>query len=186
MPFVTGSSIVAKDVIQQNRFLFVIIGIGMVMIGAAAIASPLIGTVVAKTFFGWLLLLSGVMQVFLAFSTKKWTEFAIEILLGVQFALVGVWLIFYPASGILALTAILGGVFIVQGSLEIISALRMRPRGGWGWMMVAGILALIVGLAVIAEFPSSAVWAIGALFGINFIGTGMAYVLLALTPDKQR
>jgi uncharacterized membrane protein HdeD (DUF308 family) len=177
---------VTRDLVQQNRFLFLVVGIGMVLIGAAAIGSPLIGTVTAKTFFGWLLLLSGVMQMSLAFSMKKWTQFAIEILLGVQFALVGAWLVFYPPGGILALTVILGGVFIIQGILEIISAFRMRPHDGWGWLMVAGILALIVGLAIIAKFPSSALWAIVVLFGINFICTGMAYVVLALIPERRR
>jgi uncharacterized membrane protein HdeD (DUF308 family) len=184
-PVFTGRSVVTKDLIQQNRFVFLVVGIAMVMIGVTAIGSPLISTVTAKIFFGWLLLVSGLIQMFLAFSMRKWTELVIEILLGVQFALVGAWLVFYPPGGILALTVILGGVFIIQGTLEIVSALRMRPGDGWVWRMVAGIIALMVGLAIIARFPSSALWAIGALFGISFICTGAAYVLIALIPERQ-
>jgi uncharacterized membrane protein HdeD (DUF308 family) len=52
-------------------------------------------------------------------------------------------------------------------------------------MFAAGVLALIVGLLILSEFPSSALWAIGALVGINFICTGLAYVLLALTVEKH-
>ena len=175
--------ILIQDAIQQNRFLFIVLGIAMVVIGAVAIASPFIATVAAKKFFGWLLLVSGIVQIAIAFSTGKWGELFLDLLFGALFVVAGVWLAFYPLTGILTLTAFLAIVFVAQGIVEVIIAFRMRPAGGWGWMLIAGALALIVGLMILSELPSSALWAIGALVGINFICTGLAYVLIALTPE---
>ena len=47
-------------------------------------------------------------------------------------------------------------------------------------MLIAGIVAVGVGILILAELPSSAVWAIGLLVGINLISSGWAYVFLAL------
>lgn len=185
IPLSMGRSVLIEDAIQQNRFLFIVLGIAMVIIGAGAIASPLMITVVAKIFFGWLLLFSGVLQVIFSLSTGKWSEFFLDLVFGALFVVAGAWLAFYPLTGIFTLTVFLATVFVLQGIIEVINAFRMHPIAGWGWMLTAGVLALIVGLLILSEFPSSALWAIGALVGINFICTGLAYVLLALTAEKH-
>ena len=157
----------------------------MVIIGVVAIGSPFLATVAAKILFGWLLLVSGILQIIVAFSTGKWGEFFLDLLFGLLFVVAGAWLAFYPLAGILSLTVFLAIVFVVQGVIEVINAFRMRPIAGWGWMFTAGVLALIVGLMILSRFPSSALWAIGALVGINFISTGLAYVLLASTTERH-
>jgi uncharacterized membrane protein HdeD (DUF308 family) len=47
-------------------------------------------------------------------------------------------------------------------------------------MLVAGIVAIAVGIMLIAELPSSATWAIGLLVGVNLIMSGLAYLLLPM------
>lgn len=185
IPLSIGRSVLMEDAIQQNRFLFIVLGVAMVIIGAGAIASPFMITVAAKIFFGWLLLLSGILQVIVASSTRKWSEFFLDLVFGALFVVAGSWLAFYPLTGIFTLTVFLATVFVLQGIIEVINAFRMHPIAGWGWMLTAGVLALIVGLLILSEFPSSALWAIGALVGINFICTGLAYVLLVLTAEKH-
>lgn len=185
IPLAIGRSILIEDAIRQNRFLFILLGIAMVILGVGAIASPFLITVAAKIFLGWLLLIGGVLQVIFALSAKKFGEFFLDLLFGVLFVVSGAWLAFYPLTGIFTLTVFLATVFVLQGIIEVINAFRMHPIAGWGWMFAAGVLALIVGLLILSEFPSSALWAIGALVGINFICTGLAYVLLALTVEKH-
>jgi uncharacterized membrane protein HdeD (DUF308 family) len=180
-----GRPVLIEDAIQQNRFLFIVLGIAMMLIGAVAIGSPFVTTVAAKILFGWLLLLSGILQIVVAFSTGRWGEFFLDLLFGALFVVAGIWLAFYPLTGILSLTLFLAIVFVAQGLIEVVNAFHMRPIAGWGWMFTAGVLALIVGLLILSKFPSSALWAIGALVGINFICTGLAYVLLALTAEKH-
>jgi uncharacterized membrane protein HdeD (DUF308 family) len=185
VPLSIGRSILIEDAIRQNRFLFILLGIAMVIIGAGAVASPFVITVVAKIFFGWLLLIGGILQIIFAISTRKLSEFFLDLLFGLLFVVAGAWLAFYPLTGVFTLTVFLATVFVLQGIIEVINAFRMHPIAGWGWMLTAGVLALIVGLLILSEFPSSALWAIGALVGINFICTGLAYVLLALTVEKH-
>ena len=73
----------------------------------------------------------------------------------------------------------------MRGLLEAGMAFRLRPLEGWFWMLIAGVIAVAVGVMIIAKLPSSAVWAIGLLVGINMISSGWAYFFLALAAGKR-
>jgi uncharacterized membrane protein HdeD (DUF308 family) len=170
--------------VAEHRVWFTILGILLIVLGIVAIAFPFLTTIAAKIFLGWLFLIGGVVQVIHAFSTQRWSEFLLDLLIGVLYVLVGGWLAFFPLTGIVTLTILLAVMFIIQGVLEFGMAFRMRPQQGWVWMLIAGIVAVLVGLLIIAELPSSAVWAIGLLVGINLIVSGCAYLLLPLVAGK--
>ena len=71
-------------------------------------------------------------------------------------------------------------LFIIEGIVEFGIAFRIRPHSGWIWMFLSGIIAIAVGILLIANLPSSAAWAIGLLVGINLIFSGFAYLFLPM------
>ena len=121
----------------------------------AAITFPLLTTIAAKIFFGWLFLICGIVQIVHAFSTRQWSEFFLDLLIGVLYLIAGGWLAFFPLTGIVTLTVLLAAMFIAQGVLEAVMAFRMRPHAGWVWMLVAGIAAFAVGVLIIALLPAN-------------------------------
>ncbi len=170
--------------ITENRTWFFILGILLIVLGAVAIAFPFLTTIATKIFVGWLFLIGGVVQIVHAFSTKGWSEFFLNLLMGVLFLIAGAWLAFFPLTGIVTLTIFLAAMFAIQGVIEIAMALRMRPDDGWGWMLFAGLVALAVGIMIVMDLPSSAAWAIGLLVGINLLMTGVAYLFLPMTAAR--
>ncbi len=174
-----------REIIAKHKTWFTVLGVCLIILGILAIIFPLLGTIVAKTFLGWLFLIGGVVQVVHAFSTAKWSAFFFNLLVGILYIVVGAWLAFLPLAGILTLTILLSAMFIVQGVLEIAMGFRLRPNSGWGWVLVAGILALVVGVLIFLELPGSAAWAIGLLAGINLISSGWAYVFMAMAAGKE-
>ena len=180
----TQKDILADTVIATNRGWFFALGSLMIILGGVAIVFPLATAIAAKTLFGWLLLIGGAVQVFHAFSTKGWSAFFFNLLVGIVYVLVGGWLAFLPLTGILTLTILLASAFVAQGILEALMAFRLRPMEGWVWILAAGVLALAVGLMILAQLPGSAVWVIGLLVGINMLSSGWAYVFLAMVAKK--
>ena len=154
------------------------LGILLIVLGVAAIAFPFVTTIAAKIFLGWLFLIGGIIQIVHAFSTRAWSEFFLDLLIGVLYVVAGGWLAFFPLTGIVTLTLLLALMFIIEGVLEAVIAFRMRPHAGWVWMLLSGIVAIAVGVLLIAKLPSSAAWAIGLLVGINLIMSGFAYLFL--------
>ena len=108
-------------------------------------------------------------QIVHAFSARGWQGFALHLLGGVLYLLVGGWMILKPLLGALALTLLLAAFLLVQGIFQIALALRIRPARGWGWPLASGVVTLLLAVLIYAGWPSSALWVIGLLVGIHLL-----------------
>jgi uncharacterized membrane protein HdeD (DUF308 family) len=120
-------------IVAEHRGWFTFLGIVLIVIGVVAIAFPLMTTIAAKIFLGWLFIIGGGVQVVHAFSTKTWSEFLFNLIIGALYIVIGAWLAFLPFSGIITLTVLLAVLFIIEGVMEIGMGYRLRPKGGWSW-----------------------------------------------------
>lgn len=176
----------ARKAIADSWGWFLALGIVLLLAGAAAIAFPLLSTIAAKIGLGWIFLVGGAVLVIHAFSIKQWSGFLWSVLIGVLYLVAGGWLAFFPFTGIVTLTILLAALFLAEGVLEAIMAVRVRPHEGWGWLLLSGLVAIAVGVLIAYELPSSAAWAIGLLAGINLLSTGVSFVVLALAGRRAR
>lgn len=174
----------ARAQIKQNWGWFLGLGIVFVLAGIAAIAFPLLSTIAAKIALGWIFLIGGVLMVLHSFSSSRWQGFLLGLLIGILYVAAGGWLAFFPFTGIITLTILLASLFLAEGVLQVIMAIRVRPHEGWGWLLLSGLVAVAVGVMVGMELPSSATWAIGLLTGVNLLSTGISFIVLALAGRR--
>src|SRR5687767_15110973 len=109
-----SSSFEMQQHISQNRVALILFGLLIIGLGIVAIAHPFLTTLAAKIFLGWTLLVVGVAQVIQSWSTKAWSEFFLNLLVGLLYIAVGAWLIYFPDIGVLTLTVVLALTFIGQ------------------------------------------------------------------------
>lgn len=163
-------------------WLLLILGIATIILGVVAILAPLVAAVAVNKLVGILLLLGGIFQAVHAISRR---EVAGKVVLGLIVAafyvIAGLILLAYPFAAVLTFTLFLAGFFIVAGVFKVIGALEMHGTTGWGWTLTSGILSFILGVLIWAQWPSSAIWAIGLLVGIDLLFMGWAMIALALT-----
>ena len=169
-----------SESVSEYRSWFMILGGALILLGIVAVIFPMMTTIAVKVFLGWIILIGGLVTAFHAFSTQKWSAFFYNLMVGLLYVLVGGWLAFLPLSGVITLTVMLASLFIIQGVLQAALAFRLKPRDGWAWILVAGIIAILAGIMLISGLPSTAAWAIGFLAGISLISTGWAYLSIAL------
>lgn len=167
--------------IQENRGWFIALGVVLILVGTAAILFPFLSTLSTEIFVGWLLVIGGVVQIVHAFRAKDWSGFFWEFLIGALEAVAGVILLSYPLAGIVALTVFLAVMFIIEGAFRAALAFKLKPHAGWGWVLAGGIVSGLVGVLIWAHLPSSALWAIGLLVGINIAMAGWTLVMLAMS-----
>jgi uncharacterized membrane protein HdeD (DUF308 family) len=163
---------------------FLALGVLLIIAGMAAIAFPFISTIAAKIAIGWIFMIGGIAELIHAFNVQRWGGFFWNLLIGLLYLVVGGWLAFFPLTGILSLTIVLAALFIAEGVMEAIMASRVRPREGWGWLLVSGLVAIAAGVLIALELPSSAVWALGLLAGINLLFSGWSFIFLALSGRR--
>jgi uncharacterized membrane protein HdeD (DUF308 family) len=162
------------------------LGILMIVLGVLAIAAPKPATLAVQFLLGWILVVGGIAEGIHAFMAQGWRGFLFELLSAILYLVVGVLLLTNPIGGALALTIVLAVFLIVEGIFKILMAFRVRDHRGWGWLAASGVLSVILGLMIWAEWPYSGLWVIGLLVGIQLVFTGWSLVMLALAARAHR
>jgi uncharacterized membrane protein HdeD (DUF308 family) len=172
--------------IRKHSGFFLAEGIILIILGLAAIVVPLVATLAFTIFFGWLLLISGGVGLFSTFKMHPAPGFWWSLISAILAIVVGGLLIAWPIRGALSLTLLLIVFFLIEGVVSIMFAVEYRRNlpARWGWMVASGVVDLILAALIFAQFPSSAVWAIGLLLGINMVFGGTTLIMMAL--DARR
>jgi uncharacterized membrane protein HdeD (DUF308 family) len=158
------------------------VGILAILIGCVAILVPAVASVGTAIFIGWILVIAGAFLIAAAFSARTIGSVLLRLIWALLTVIVGLWLIVEPDNGTLTLTLVLGIYFLFMGLTRIAVAFAGRGQAGAGLGLVglSGVAGLLIGILVLAEFPSSADWAIGLLVGIDLIFAGWTLVSVAL------
>jgi uncharacterized membrane protein HdeD (DUF308 family) len=170
-----------SDAIKDKWMWFLILGVALVICGVFAIAMPLASGLAISLVVGLALMAGGIAQVLHSFSVSSWGGFMWQLLIGLV-AVAGGYIIFSnPLAGIVAITIVIGWVFVAQGISQAILAFRLRPRDGWVWILVSGIVSLVVGVLVLNRLPLSVV---GILAGISIAMNGFGYIFIAMAARR--
>lgn len=166
--------------IREHSRRFTILGAILIVLGVLAILFPLVASIAAKLLVGWFLLLSGAAMLFYAFQARRWRSALWSGLVGVVYLAVGVYLVFFPLTGLLGLTALMAFLFLIQGGFEMAIWIQNRDAGrGMVWSLVSGLASLVLGIILLLGLPETALWALGIFLGINLLTSGIAFVTLA-------
>jgi uncharacterized membrane protein HdeD (DUF308 family) len=174
------------EALSRNWGWLLALGILLIILGVFAIGAPVVATIAFQVMLGWLLVIGGIAEAIHAFMAQNWRGFLFELLSAILYVVVGAMLLFNPLLGAAALTLLLAVFLVVEGIFKIIMALRVRDHRGWGWLLASGILSLILGAMIWAQWPTSGLWVIGLLVGIQLLFTGWSLVMLALAARAHR
>lgn len=168
-PAAPGASLYAKSTRSSN-----LVGALLFVAGVVAILLPLLAGVAVTAIVGWLLLLAGVAHFFFAWSARGAGSVLWQILLGVLYVGVALYMIGHPAQGLVTLTLLLASYFVIEGVLELVMYMRMRRSHRASSFLWNGIVTLFLGALIWAQWPFSSAWALGTLIGISLIFSGIA------------
>ena len=157
-----------------------IVGVLTALFGVLAIVFPFVTGVSLSVLLGVLLVAGGFMHVAHAFTAQDWKGTLWQVLLAGLYGVAGIALLVNPLFTLATLTLILAAFFFADGIIETIMGLRLRGETGWAWLLASGVLGIVVGAAIWIGWPSTALWVVGLLFGINLLSTGLSMVMLAM------
>jgi uncharacterized membrane protein HdeD (DUF308 family) len=169
-----------REGLRRSWKALMAVGVLAILVGCVAIVVPAVASVATAIFIGWILIIAGVFLVAGAFAAQTVGSVLLRLVWAFLTVIVGIYLIVEPDSGTLTLTLILGLYFLFMGITRIAVAFAGRGQQGAGLVGLSGIAGLLIGILVLAEFPSSADWAIGLLVGIDLIFAGWTLTSVAL------
>lgn len=168
------------ETLKQHTGMLKWEGVVLILLGILAIAMPLVFTSAVEFILGVLLIIGGISGLSRSFKAKDIPGTIFSIIMYLLFVGAGVLLIARPLIGVMTLAVIIGFFFFFSGSAKIAFALNLKPAKNWGWSLVDGILCLILGVIVFAQWPYSAPWIVGLLVGIRLLFLGNAMIMVAI------
>ena len=133
---------------------------------------------------GWIIVFGGIAYVASAFSARGAGSFLWRLLIGIVYILGGLYLAFNPGLALESLTLAMALMFFFEGVLETVVFFQFRTLPGSGWVLFDGLVTLFLAYLIWRPWPSSSIWAIGTILGINLITSGSpAYVLRGSTQN---
>src|ERR1700752_3341892 len=148
--------------VRRHWGLFLSEGIALVILGLLGLMVPAIASFAATVFFGWILLLSGIVGLVTTFRARQAPGFGWSLLSALVGIVAGALLLGWPLQGTFSLTAVLIAFLLVEGGVTIMYALEHRSAlsGRWGWMLASGIVDIGLAALLLIGFPSTALWAL--------------------------
>ena len=162
----------------------IVAAILFIVLGAFAIIEPAVAGLGVALLVGWLSIFGGISHFVSAFEGGGARRVIFQVLAGVLFVIGGYYFITHPLLGLGTLTLLLAAVILAAGVCEIVTYFRLKSEQASGWMLFNGIVALILGALIWLHWPSSSVWAIGTLVGVNLLLTGITRLMVGLTGRR--
>lgn len=155
-----------------------------IVLGIFAIIEPGVASLGVTLLVGWLLIIGAVGHLIGAFKGGGAKQVIFQLLIAVVYFIGGIYFLTHPIMALGTLTLLLAGVILAEGVLEIISYFRMKGEGASGWVLFNGIVTIFLGCLIWFHWPSSTVWAIGILVGVNLLMTGITRLMFGLAVRK--
>ena len=149
----------------------ILVGTGVIVLGDVVVAS-----VVSVLLLGWTLVIGGAVGIGASLWRIGRGGFWIGMLGGVLALIAGVVFLRNPATAQAGLSLAIGAVMLVSGITRLVAAVQ-HPEVRLA-LVLSGVLSLILGILILSQWPTSALWLIGLLLGIQLIVDGATMILI--------
>lgn len=156
------------------------LGILLLIAGIASLLFPVVAAVAATLYVGWFALIAGGIAIAVAIRTHAEPHFGWRFLVGVVYLALGLLLVANPLAGAVSLAIVVGALLAAAGAVEIMLAVRIKPRKGWGWLLANGVLSIVLAILIAVGWPLESLVLIGYFVGLQILACGVARIGLGL------
>jgi uncharacterized membrane protein HdeD (DUF308 family) len=155
-------------------------GIVTLLAGLAVLAWPGATLLVIAVLFGVQLIVAGIFRFAAAFATDDASggTRVLLALLGVLSVIIGLWAVRHVLLTLLALVVLLGIFWVVNGTIELFTALSHRGMTERGWTAAMGVLSILAGLVVLI-YPGPSLLTLSIVLGIWLLIYGVMEIVAA-------
>jgi hypothetical protein len=120
-----------------------------------------------------------VFEIVQAVMVGHWAGFFQHALAAILFGVLALIFLVRPMITAEVLTLVMALFFLVGGLFQIVGS-AVLGFSGWGWHLIDGLITIVLGLMILAQWPASGLWVIGLFIGIDLIFYGLAWIAIAL------
>ena len=156
------------------------LGIALILLGTVALGTlrAADSTGASPMLFGWLLVVSGLMEAVHAFHKRSWGGFLLHLMPCVAGVPIGLLIATHPSAGETAWVLLFASYFTVVGLFRTISAFWFKFPA-WIWAALEGIVSLLLAAVFWTNPPRLGPWVFGFSVGTSMILRGWSSIMFA-------
>ena len=159
------------------------LGVILVLAGLVGLVYTGVATLTSMILFGWLLLIGGGVGLLHAVQARGSNFFWLGVVVAALNIAAGVVVIVRPEAAAAALTMFAALLFLTGGVFRLAGSLVVRgPQ--FGWTLVQGAFGLLLGILVLASWPSSSTYVIGCFFSLGLLFDGLGLMATGFEGRK--
>lgn len=163
--------------LERRRTLWdVVLGVITVVAGFVVLGHVALASLVSILFVGWMLLVSGVLIAIAGIVGWKQPAQRWNIAAGAIIAILGLGFVRNPGAGLLLLTLLAGSLLLAGGVIRIVAA--FQPGAPKTILLVNGLITLAFGVMVVNQMPTSALWLLGTILGVQLLLDGLTIAIV--------
>jgi len=171
---------VAAGAVTQNRKRLMGFGILSLVLGIIGTFMSVAVTMASVMVFGILLIIAGVVFLIDSFAAPEWKGRLLGLLISLLYVAGGIVMLMYPTGSAVWFTLFIAAFLIVIGATRIFMGFKIKDVvSEWGWMVFGGMLSIILGIMIYAQWPFSGLWVIGLFISIEMIIQGFNAIILS-------
>jgi len=153
-------------------------GIILALLGVLAIIFPFVTGLSLSLLLGGVLIVGALVHAAHTFGRDQgFGSRLLQAALSVLYGVAGISLLVNPVFGLVTLTVLVVAFLFVEGIVEVAWAIRGRDQQRSAWLLGSGLISLIAAGLLWIGLPSTALWAVGFLVGVNLVATGITMVV---------
>src|SRR4051812_24799385 len=160
---------------RRHFGLLAVLGLVLVLAGLVGLVYTAVATLTSMILFGWLLLIGGLVGLVHAIQARGTTFFWLGVVVAALNIAAGVVVIRLPHAAAAALTMFAALLFLTGGLFRLVGSLVVRGSQ-FGWTLLLGVFDLLLGILVLASWPSSSQYVIGCFFSLALLFDGLGLI----------
>ena len=163
------------------------LGVALILLGTVALGTlrAADSTGASPMLFGWLLVVSGLMEAVHAFHKRSWGGFLLHLMPCVAGVPIGLLIATHPSAGGTAWMLLFASYFTVVGLFRTISAFWFKFPA-WIWAALEGIVSLLLAAVFWTNPPRLGPWVFGFSVGTSMILRGWSSIMFAQRVARLR
>ena len=167
------------DRLTRRFGVMTVLGAVLTLAGVVGLVYVGVATVTTVLLFGWLLLIGGVVGLVSAIQYRKTTYVWPALVIAALNLAAGIVAIKAPTTTAAGLTLFAALLFLAGGIFRLGGGVAVRgPQ--LGWTLLQGLLDLLLGILVLANWPHSRLYVLGSFFSLFLIFDGLGLIATGL------
>ncbi|MCE4942392.1 MULTISPECIES: HdeD family acid-resistance protein [Streptomyces] len=159
--------------------LLAVLGVILVLAGIVGLIYVGVATLTTMLLFGWLLLIGGLVGLAHAVQSRGSSYFWLAVIVAALNIAAGVVVIRLPDATAAALTMFAALLFLTGGLFRLAGAVVVRGAQ-FGWTLLQGVIGILLGVLVLANWPQSSLYVIGCFFSLELLFDGLGLLAMGI------